>query len=112
MSKIITSPVKRWAGTVTLADPLTFPQYQAWQTAARAAGLVLQNENATPSMMDERLVPGVLACVERWELQGFPAPVTVENFPATPRKASAQLVAWLVREISALVKGDEEEDPK
>ena len=33
MSKVITSPVKRWPGSVTLADPLTFPQYAAWRNA-------------------------------------------------------------------------------
>jgi hypothetical protein len=111
MGKVITSPVKRFSGTVTLADPLTFPQYKAWQAAARLANEAINSGTATPGDVDALLVPGVLACVEAWHLERFPAPVGVENFPATPRKASGQLLGWLVREITALTQG-EDEDPK
>ncbi len=37
MSKVITSPVQRWAGTVTIADPLTLPQAAVIEDAIRIA---------------------------------------------------------------------------
>ena len=34
MSKVITSPIEKWSGSVTIADPLTIPQAQAIEAAA------------------------------------------------------------------------------
>lgn len=48
------------------------------------------------------LLPGVCACVETWELTGLPAQITPETFPGSPRIASAQLLGWLIGEISKL----------
>lgn len=105
MGKVITSPVKRWAGTVTLQDPLTFPAYIAWRDAIRDA----QAFKDDYLRYSAALLPGVLACVEKWELKGFaPAP-----FPATPRASSDKLLAWLLREIGAVAnEGGEDDDPK
>ena len=99
MSKIITSPVSRFQGTVKLADPLTFPQSFAFEDAISAAEVLGE---ASQSRINYALLPGILACVEEWHLDGVNGTTTIENFPATPRRASAELVAWLVREIIAL----------
>lgn len=106
MPKIVVSPVARWPGTVTLADPMTFPQFQAWAESARAAGEILTAQGRQ-SDYDRALLPGLCACVEDWKLQDFPTRVTLETFPATPRKASAQLIGWLIAEINRLVAEDE-----
>lgn len=102
MSKVIQSPVKRWPGTVVLSDPLAFPQYMAWQEAVEKAQEIIKIGEATQADLDHALLPGVCACVEQWQLDGAGS-FTPENFPATPRRSSAALIAWLVREISALV---------
>lgn len=101
MSKVITSPVKKWPGTVTLADPLSFPQYLAWRDALRAARdyLTEAGDAAQQDEYDLRLLPGIVGCVEKWGLTDFnPNP-----FPATPRIASAKLIVWLVNEMAAIV---------
>ena len=94
MSKIITSPVKRFAGTVTLADPLNFEQAIAFERAmATLRGL----DTPTQTEADATMIPGVTACVEKMELAG------VNGFiPSTPRRASNQLIAWLITEIASL----------
>ena len=104
MGRVVTSPVKRWAGTVTLQEPLTFPAYIAWSDAVRSAA----EHRDDYLRYTAALLPGILACVEKWELQGF----SPDPFPATPRKSSDQLVAWLVREIRVVASEDEDEDPK
>lgn len=111
MSKTITSPVKRWPGTVTLAEPMSFPQYIAWRDAMRSAQAYLQEQGdaAQQAEYDLLLLAGVRPCVEAWGLDsGF----TPEPFPATPRAASAKLIAWLVRETAAIANAaDEGADP-
>lgn len=103
MSKVIISPVKRFPGTVTLADPLTFPQFDAWSSAIEAAVEYVSTHNGTAKQAgyDALLLPGICACIERHELAEL-GPLTPDTFPATPRKSSALLIAWLVREIGQL----------
>jgi hypothetical protein len=101
MGKVITSPVPRFPGTVTLSDPLTFPQVFAFgdaYTAARALG-----EGATLLRVKYAVLPGLIACVEKWELGGgFPASPTPDTWPSTPVQAAVSLIVWLEGEISDL----------
>jgi hypothetical protein len=107
VSRIITSPVKRWSGTVTLADPLTFPQTFAFEDAIDAVQAARRDlpEDAQMTDRDARRInyaalPGIVACVEEWHLAGFPEVVTIESFPATPSNSAARLIAWLFNEIT------------
>lgn len=111
MSQVITSPVKRFPGSVTIAQPLTFPQFKAW-TRALTGAQEISRANGLQSDYDAALLPGLLACVENWGLENVPAAPTVESFPATPRQASQKLVAWLVHEIATVANEAEELDPK
>ena len=112
MSRVITSPVKRWPGTVTLADPLTFPQYIAWMDAVEAA----QGDKETLTVSDAAflprvtaaILPGICACIEAHDLKGLPPILVVETFPATPRIASGRLIAWLIGEINLLMQEAED----
>ena len=119
MSRKLDSPVARWPGSVSLPDYLTLPQYNAFRRALRAAveyrsgemraALEKDPEAKTFEFDDieynERLEPGLLACVEKWELQGL----TVNgHMPATPVKDSRALFDWLEKEILNLVRGEEE----
>lgn len=106
MSKVITSPVKRFPGTVVISDPLTFPQVFAFGDALNAVDAL--GENPTILHVRATQLPGVLACVEEWKLENFPSNVTVDSFPATPPKSCAQLIAWLIGEISTLFREAEE----
>jgi hypothetical protein len=105
MSKIITSPIKRWPGTVTLSDPLTYPQRFAYEDSLEAArGL----GETTIGRIHYALLPGVLACVEKWELTGMPAVIATETFPSTPKKSAAELLSWLVKEVATLFEESED----
>jgi hypothetical protein len=98
MADIITSPSKRWPGTVTLA-PLTFPRLIAFETALDAAQQAGNNMRGNYA-----LLPGLVACVETWALEGFPANVTAETFPAAPIGESVKVISWLMDEVSARVQ--------
>ena len=101
MPKTITSPVDKWPGTVTLHDPLTFPQVLAFQDAIdEVRGL---SGEPTVSRVNYTMMSGVCICVEAWDLSGgFPEHPTPETFPATPRTSSAELASWLISEITDL----------
>ncbi len=109
MSKTVSSPVKSFPGSVVLADPLTHPQLVAFQRAHRA----VQEAGEDIVWAEQRLLllPGLLACVERWELQGIPENPTPDTFPASPERAVARLLAWLIEEITHVWVGDPEDDP-
>lgn len=111
MGKVITSPVKRYAGTVTLAYPLTYPQYSAWRKAVETLpGGVTWGETIGNDDLVLAILPGVCACVETWGLAGMGEHVTPETFPATPRIASARLLIWLIGEINKII-AEEDESP-
>lgn len=99
MSKVITSPVDEWPGTVTLHDPLTFPQRFAFEDALTAARELREESEAR---FNYALLPGVLACVESFQLSNFPTQPAPDNWPSTPKEPTAKLVAWLVGEIAKL----------
>ena len=105
MSKIIASPVKRWPGTVVISDPLSYPQLLRFREALGAVG-----GNDDWMAVNYAVLPGVIACVEEYHLQGFPEQVTAESWPATPPASSARLIAWLINEINALM-AEAEPDP-
>jgi hypothetical protein len=102
MGRVITSPVAQFPGTVTLAEPLTFPQFLAWQDAVTAMRDLIDQDEPDASRAEQALLPGLCACIETWNLNGGQQ-YTPETFPATPRAASSQLIAWLLRETTALI---------
>lgn len=106
MPKTITSPVKRFPGTVVLSDPLTFPQAFAFEDALASVKEAREGENM--GRIRYALLPGVLACVEEWHLTGFPEQPALDNFPSTPRVSVASLIDWLVGEITALYREADE----
>ena len=109
MSKRISSPSSRWPGSVTLSDPMTLPQALAWEKAIRATQATAGE--ATLTDVNYALLPGICACVEKWELEGL-GQLTPDTFPATPRRKSIELFNWLVSEITQVYVGEEEKaDP-
>jgi hypothetical protein len=106
MGKVIVSPVAKWPGSVTLAEPMTFEQYLRWKQTITTASALIQDDKVPWDEYDATIAPGIVACVERFDLAGLPEhPATL---PATPRVSSHRLVGWLLREISALITEDEE----
>ena len=104
--RIIESPVEHFKGTVQLSDPLTFPQVIAFQDAIRETmNLISEDgkENIALAKLHYALLPGILPCIEKWEIENMPKRPTANNFPATPMIATGALVDWLRGEIMNLV---------
>ncbi len=105
MSKVIISPIERYKGSVTIADPLTIPQAQAVE-----AGMTKPEMDADGkvflSVIDGLQLPAIIACVEKWELENIPANISIDNFPASPRKDSHKLIDWIYSEIQKVYFGE------
>lgn len=121
----IDSPVKRWPGSVTLPEYLTWPQVEAWtntQTTSNeitaeaiAAGRtkVQGGRQVLSNVSDVKAsrmawVEGICAIVEAWDLKGLPSPVPPDRFPATPAASAANLLQWLIDQVNALFDEAEE----
>lgn len=107
---VLTSPVKKWPGTVTVPEALTFEQYHAWTLAIRQ----VRELGETPPIaeVDACFVPAILAVVREWDIPALADFVAAGNLPAAPRQSSNKLIGWLVGAISALITEADEEDPK
>lgn len=110
MPRTIQSPAKRWPGTITLSDPLTFPQYIAYQKALVESREVVDRKGLQTEA-DLAMLGGLLACVEKFDLGGnFPKGVTRDTFPRTPQAASKKLFMALFDEVIKLT-GEADDDP-
>jgi hypothetical protein len=104
MPSILSSPVKKHPGTVTL-KPLVLPLFFKWQDSF----LGQEQTNSTRRLMN--YVPVICDCVEKWELKGFPAEVTSENWPAEDIKSKMEVVTWLIGELSDRFFGTGDSNP-
>ena len=118
MTKVITSPVKKFSGTVTLHDPLTFPQVIAFQSAIRDAQKLIHTdpESGEAVFVDGgdfiqfryELLKGIIECVEKFDLANMPDVITAETFPSTPLVSSGKVVNWLRDELTKILVDDED----
>ncbi len=74
MSKVITSPVKRFGGEVVLSDPLNYPQVFAVMDAAEAALKAREEGEDDARRLNALWLPALLACVEEWRLETSAVP--------------------------------------
>lgn len=108
MSKVVTSPSKRFSGTVTLYEPLTLSQVELIE-AAFGIPEIEKDGRLWFTVLDKLQIPAILACVETWNIPSLePLPPTLDSFPMTPRKASHDFIAWLFDEIRQVYLGEVE----
>ena len=99
--KTITSPIKRFPGTVNLFDPLTLPQAIGMERALAKVNELRDNGDATKRELNYALLPGICGCLDGGDIKGWPG-LSPDTFPATPQNASAELLAWIIGEVVAL----------
>lgn len=112
--KVVTCPVKRFEGTVTLCDPMTFQMVAKWEEViATLRGI--QKDAGGYAEIEKSLYPLVVEMVEAWNLANILPNVTAANFPnASPGTGAASihaLIGWLITECQKVYNGNEEVDP-
>ena len=97
----------KWEGTVELADPLDIEQATIINDSLQ---LPQKNEDGSyyTVALDKMKLPAILACVVKWELKGFPDTVDIHTFPASPRKASHELIDTIHNELVKIFTGETE----
>ena len=93
----------RWAGTVTIAEPLTFPQAQLIEAGLKQPEGHEGEDRIWLSVIDVMKLPAVIGCVEKWELAGF----TPDPFPASPRGDSHKLIDFIFGEMLKVYFGEQ-----
>ena len=112
MTKTITSPVDKFPGTVVMPEYLTLPQVLAFEAASdnigelRKAATEKGDDGISRTKIDQQYLPVILSIVTEWRIDGVPNIPSLENFPLTPRRATAELIAWLIGEITRLWVGE------
>ena len=102
MSKTIVSPVDEFPGTVKLPDRLTMPQALAFERSIAEAQSL---DTTSQTEYDAIMLDVICLIVEEWGLDGFEQ-LAPDTFPATPRKASAELISFIYGEIAGLYNPD------
>lgn len=92
----------RWAGAVTIADPLTLPQAQLIEAGLKQPEGHEGETRIFLSVIDEMKLPAVIACVEKWDLTNF----TPDPFPASPRGESHKLIDFIFQELMNVYLGE------
>jgi hypothetical protein len=99
---VIKSPAACYPGVVVLPAEFTPAALDTWQRAwdDALAYAVQAGPQAEIHELERRVLPGLLACVKRWDLGGaWPQAVAASSFPATPRAD----VTALVQTVSAAI---------
>ncbi len=109
MGKIITSPVKRWPGTITIAYPMTLPQVALYQRAI--IEIIEYGDKITAIIQGAVLWRTLRPLIEKWNIKKLPFP-NEDNFPGYPKKAVDEFFIWFFKEINKAHKEAEEEVPK
>ena len=103
MGKTVSYTSEKWGGSVTFSDPLTLEQEAAYEYALADYRKALDKGGGL-SAQNEALLPVIFDAVMRSELKGCPESMTLANFPTRPRQERANLIAWLVEQVSTLYK--------
>ena len=118
MPKTVDCNIKPFIGKVVFFEPLTMPMVMAIDDALLTrkdffeqkeldgkVGYFLKPQTAW-SAPDHEALKGILPCVEKWDLSGFPKDVTLETFPGSPRQASKDLIGFLLGEVLKIYNGE------
>ena len=116
MGKIAECPVKRFKGTVTLRDPMTFQMVARWEEALQVLRAAPKDDAGRYAEIEQTLYPLVIEMVEEWNLSNISdGKMTAENFPNAKAGTSAasihSLIAWLINECQNVYNGNEDGDP-
>jgi hypothetical protein len=105
MSKTVLYKDEPFVGSVTFSDPLSLEQEAAIERANAEMQRTISQLGGPQfgsSALIAAILPGILMCLEKIQLNGIPENVTLQTWPTRPRVAVSTLVAWLLVEVSKL----------
>ena len=94
-----------------MPDYMTLPQVLAYEDINAQ---IREMREASPagalsvSKIDALNIPLILTIITEWHILGIEEHPSMDNFPVTPRLASAQMIADIIREITRLYRGETE----
>lgn len=104
MCKVITSPVKRWPGTVTLPDWYDWGRLGKWQDDWDHVS-ELQKAEEKSLLIIKAQSESIFPMIDEWHLTGILD--KPDRLPATPTDDALTLHRWLIGEINKVINGDE-----
>jgi hypothetical protein len=103
MSRILTSPVPEFPGTITLPDHLCLEQVLAYEDGINTAKAYADGGGESLTKINSFYLPIFESCITERSIVGWD-----DKFPMTPRLASAKLANWLMTEINKMYAGETE----
>ena len=94
----ITSPVKRYPGTVELPDAFSWDQLAQWATDIDAIP-----DNAPVPVMLRAQLQAICNLGLSWHLAGIVERPQLTDIPTKPLMAAVELAGWLMREIGRAI---------
>ncbi len=96
---------KTYNGSVNVRDAFTLSQVELIEAAIFDMPPV-KDGKVKLTDLDRPRIPAILACVEAWEISGFPGNVTADTFPATPRRETHNLIEKIFAQIEKVYNGE------
>lgn len=99
---VITSPVKRYPGTVELPDAFSWDQLARWATDISA----IPDTAPTLAMVKYQL-EAVCNLGLTWHLAGIAESPSISDIPTKPLIPAVELAGWLMREVGRAIYAEE-----
>lgn len=103
---IITSPVKKFPGTVEIYNQLTLPQVELIEECFDNLPSMKEGGVVALTSLDKPRLAAILACVKEWKLENYPVPTSMETFTLSPRRATHQLIDYIFNHILLVYNGE------
>jgi hypothetical protein len=98
---------KTYNGSVRIFDRLTLPQVEAIEAAIYDVPEVVDGR-VKLTTLDKPRIPALLVCVESWNISGFPEPLSIDNFPLSPRRETHNIIDRIFSEVANVYNGEQE----
>lgn len=98
MSKIITSPIESFPGTITFPDRLNLHQVAVWERVIVAS----QRMPPGDAQRWEIVLPALEEIVIDWNIEGVDKHPTAENFDFFPYDEASLFTRWVREQVSLL----------
>ena len=105
--KIIESPVARFPGSITLYDPITYPQLIEWRDNNTKFYECFNNKDKKIFEGEQFAWKAIFAVSEEVTIKGFESR-DVDKIPSTPLSLIDELLAYLIGEIRKYIAKEEE----